>query len=387
MDHIWPIWQVQVVLRVHGELVPSSGNTRRTRWQRSLPGVYPEFPQYHRSPEMEPMDTAGVTTDDVAATKKSAKSFLDHLASQMDHTVSQRCGIYQLKDVWIKPVETPDELVDHLRALADRCNFPKGEEKEWNVQFCLVCALTDSEFIRKLLTLDLKDTTAKLFETCRTHIAIADNLHAMGLGSKTVNAVNKWSQWPQSHPQQQQQKTSKPQNQHAWRNCTKSHAPGRAFCPAKDSTCQSCGKIGHWDARCWSSSGRQKDPNKKPPRHGHNGGKQKQTHAVDVGNDYDPQWDEVSINTTAINIDALNEAWATVTMPAEIGPNHCRSLWCKVNTGVSSNVMPLCIFAKLFPSHIITNGKQARLCLCKTRLTAYNGSNIPQFGSLDTSIE
>ena len=32
---------------------------------------------------------ASVTTHDIPATKKSAKSFLDHLASQMDHTVSQ----------------------------------------------------------------------------------------------------------------------------------------------------------------------------------------------------------------------------------------------------------------------------------------------------------
>ena len=31
---------------------------------------------------------ASVTTDDMAATKKSAKSFLDQLASQIDHTVS-----------------------------------------------------------------------------------------------------------------------------------------------------------------------------------------------------------------------------------------------------------------------------------------------------------
>ena len=34
---------------------------------------------------------ASVTTDDIAATKKSVKSFSDHLASQMDHTGSQRC--------------------------------------------------------------------------------------------------------------------------------------------------------------------------------------------------------------------------------------------------------------------------------------------------------
>ena len=40
---------------------------------------------------------AGVTADDIMTTKKSVKSFLDHLASQMDHIMSQQCGIYQLE--------------------------------------------------------------------------------------------------------------------------------------------------------------------------------------------------------------------------------------------------------------------------------------------------
>ena len=48
---------------------------------------------------------------------------------------------------------------------------------------------SDSELVKQLLTLDLKATTAKILETCRTHIAIADNLSAMGLRSKTVNAA------------------------------------------------------------------------------------------------------------------------------------------------------------------------------------------------------
>ena len=84
----------------------------------------------------------------------------------------------------IKPGEMPDELVDHLRALANRCNFPTDEEKEQNVQFHLVCAFTDSELVKKLLALDIKATTAKMPKTCRTHIAISDNLNAMSLRSK-----------------------------------------------------------------------------------------------------------------------------------------------------------------------------------------------------------
>ena len=93
------------------------------------------------------------------------------------------------------------------------------------------------------------------------------------------------------------------------------------------------------------------------------------------------------INITAINIDTLTEAWATVTMPAEIGPNQCESHRCKVNTGASSNVMPLHIFAKLFLSCITRDGKPTRLHPCDTRLMAYNISNIPQFRALDTAIE
>ena len=201
MDYIQPIWWVQTLSRV-----PSLGNTRWTLWKGAHLEYILNFLSTTGCKKWSQWTTTGVTTNDIAATKKRVKSFPDHLASQMDHTVSQQCQIYQLEDVWIKPAETPDELVDHLRALTNRCYFPTDEAKEWNVQFCPVHALTDSELVKKLLTLDLKATTAKILKTCRGHIAIADNPSAMHLRSKTVNAVSKLSQWPQSCPQQQQQK-------------------------------------------------------------------------------------------------------------------------------------------------------------------------------------
>ena len=265
-------------------------------WQRCLPGVYTKLPWYHWSLKIEPVDSCQCDHRWYSGYQKTVKSFLDHLASQMDHTVSQWYQIYQLEDVWIKAGETQDELVDCLRALANRCNFPTDEEKEWNIHFCLVHALTDRKLVRKLLAPDLTATTAKMLKTCRTQIATADNLNAIGLRSKTVNAVNKQSQWPWPHPQQQQ-KTLNSQNQHVCGNCTKSHAPSRASCPAKESTCWSCGRIGHWDVRSQSTSGKQKDPNKNPPWCWPKGGKQKQTHTVDVGDDYNPQCNEVHVIT------------------------------------------------------------------------------------------
>ena len=45
----------------------------------------------------------------------------------------------------------------------------------------------------------------------------------------------------------------------------------------------------------------------------------------------------------------MTEAFATVQMPAEIGPSQQATLKCKVNTGAGGNVMPLRAFSKLFP--------------------------------------
>ena len=102
---------------------------------------------------------------------------------------------------------------------------------------------------------------------------------------------------------------------------------------------------------------------------------------------YPAPCDPKHVNITAINIGALTEAWETVIIPAEIGPNHHVCLWCKVNTGASWNVMPLHVFAKLFPRHITRDGKPTWLHPCDTTLMAYNGSNSPQLGALDTAIE
>ena len=81
-------------------------------------------------------------------TKKSATEFMKFLHEGMDHPVSQWCRIYQLEEIRIKAGETPDELVDRIRGLADRCNFPTDAEKERHIQFRLVRALSDVWYTR-----------------------------------------------------------------------------------------------------------------------------------------------------------------------------------------------------------------------------------------------
>ena len=74
-------------------------------------------------------------------------------------------------------------------------------------------------------------TTPKMLEVCQKHIAISDNLEAMGLkAQKTVNAIRKQNK---SH----QGKKPPPDSVHSCGHCTKSHPPGQSSCPAQDDIC------------------------------------------------------------------------------------------------------------------------------------------------------
>ena len=230
--------------------------------------------------------------------RKKASAFLEHLQLTMDQEISIRCRIYKLEETRIQPGESPDELVDCLRTLADHCNFPSEEEKERNVQYRLVRALDDRDLVKKLLALPIKETTAKMLEVCRTHIAINGEMEAMGLGgSKTVHAIQKGPtrKGPtrrRHKPQQQQQ----PQQQHSCGNCTVQHTPGHASCPAKAAKCGACGKIGHWQRKCRTTKRRQGTTGQcQPQQNGRSKPQQNRIH--DVGTDADAHCDEVKVAT------------------------------------------------------------------------------------------
>ena len=175
---------------------------------------------------------------------------MEFLHSSMDHPVSQRCRIYQLEEVRIKAGETPDEHVERMWGLADRCNFPTDAEKERHIQFWMVRVLSNTDLIRKLLAMKIEATTTEMLAVWYTHIAITDNMSSMGLPTKAIGAVQKTMKKASSHG-------------NPCGNCTKHHTTGREHCPAKDSTCHSCQKIGHWKQKCRKSN-KAKDACKKP---------------------------------------------------------------------------------------------------------------------------
>ena len=68
----------------------------------------------------------------------------------------------------------------------------------------------------------------------------------------------------------------------------------------------------------------------------------------------------------------MTETYATLQMSAQIGPDQCESLRCKVNTSAGGNVMPLHTFAKLSPACTRTDDRPLGLHTSNTDLTVYN---------------
>ena len=96
----------------------------------------------------------------------------------------------------------------------------------------------------------IEATTAEMLAMCCTQITIADNMSSMGLLTKSVSAVQKMMKKSSTHGS-------------PCGNCTKCHTLGREHCPAKDSTCHSCQKIGHRKQK-YRKSNKAKDTHKKP---------------------------------------------------------------------------------------------------------------------------
>ena len=191
-------------------------------------------------------------------------------------------------------------------------------------------------------------------------------------------------------------------------NCTQHHSAGRANCPACDTHCSKCNKMGHWGPKCHGSKplqsrnapppGSQQRKSRCPPRnHSHCQGWNNKTHAIDVNEDHSPQ-DEIALHyiqtkTTVRNTHPeeimvrdvcapqCSEAYTTIQLPASASRKGTAPLHVKVDTGAGGNMSPLCVFQHLYPDQISPAGLPTGLDHVNTRLTAYNGSHVPLYGA------
>ena len=170
-------------------------------------------------------------------------------------------------------------------------------------------------------------------------------------------------------------------------NCTQQHPAGRANCPACDSHCSKCNKMGHWGPKCHGGKplqprntpppGSQQRKSRCPPRnHNHCQGQKNKTDTIDVREDHSPQ-DEIALQhiqtkTTVwnthpkeimvrdVHAPQCNEAFTTIQLPASASRKgtaslHIKVVWrCRM---VGPMLTPWQLRFSLYSGVVVTEGK------------------------------
>ena len=311
--------------------------------------------------------------------------------------------------------ESLDMFVNRCKLLANQCDFKEDELNERLVEL-IIASTPMADFQKELLNkpkgMKLCDTLAlgRSHEASANHVRELQQLHS-GPFRQSVDGIK-----------DRGRRTTR------CKCCGDDHQVGKQNCPARNDTCNSCQKQGHWAKYCLSAKyhsaktpdrGRHtqhyaastnshrnaKAPgrgqhNSYPPRQNYrtqqSGTGQHRTqayaqnsrsfHTVEQGHDYD----ETSPVVENYTFDVLesnprrNEAYATLQIKLDNLPG-THSFKLKIDTGAQANTMPFRTYGQMFPNNVDECGNPNSKFLQPTNstLTAYNGSEITCRGTVD----
>jgi hypothetical protein len=280
--------------------------------------------------------------------------------------------------------ELIDSFVTRVRTHGLKCDFSEEELQERVIE--LVIASTSSEDFRKeLLTQQKGYKIQALLEAGRKHEALTQSraqLEQLVLpqASGSIDAVTR----------------TRKQRQQTCTFCGTHHK--RRECPAFNSTCENCGKKGHWKVVCRqerNTASRQKDTQRHPrsKKRGENNrdvskhrkyqrSSSRGKRSVDV---IDHEEDEASFDMIHVQVCDMQttkrEAFTTLPFSP---PNHVKkaskyTLKMKIDTGASGNTLPMRIMQQLYHTEEEMDAvmKQENI-----KLTAYNGQDIKYCGTV-----
>ena len=182
------------------------------------------------------------------AHKNDPKKFLEYIESMLDEEMFPQVHVYELEDITKRSDKSINEQVDQICQLICRAQIRDGSDAaiEFKVQCRLIQVIpdTDIKLHKQLLKVSHDKKVSHLLEICRIYYTVESGAAAMCVGH-VVHAV---CYTCKAHD-------SKLQMSYApCPNCTCQHPSGRCNCPAQDSACKGCGKKGHCQAKCCSTS-------------------------------------------------------------------------------------------------------------------------------------
>ena len=311
--------------------------------------------------------------------------------------------------------ESVDDFYTRCKEKAGKCQFRDDKDTEERIIEVLISGTKYTEVRKKLLQRDNKLKLQDAVNLCRTHeVSEVHMTQYNNLGqTNQVDAIKREDSCPNcggKHPQQPRER-----------------------CPAYGSSCRGCGKPNHWQKVCLSggpNTGRGSErgrpdksnapthrqdqgqnqgqyrqrsrsrprPRRQPAwRNQQRNGKSSDVHYVQQ-EEYDPMYDPVpqfeqlcfetidfqcTVDAISGDRDTRDELFAHLDIQIPDRPGQ-HTLKTKVDTGAQGNILPIRIFRRMFPRLLDSSGfpKPGSTTPRHTRLMAYNGTDIPQYGSI-----
>ena len=362
-----------------------------------------------KSLEMHAQWMLASSKEEQKATKAKASAFLDRIQQGMTHNIKTHVCLGELEDIVARPGEDPQDLITCIKTLMDCCKVINDEHCEHELHCHIICAYChEGKLLGKLMAKPFKTPSSELADIAVNHFAIQHAREQVSHSTKSVDTIcqDKGQTAYTSHSSHGHTPSAPSKD---CPNCTQQHPAGRANCPARDTHCSKCDKMGHWGSKCHCGKplqsrnapppGSQQRKSRCPPRnHNHCQGWKNKTDAIYVREDHSPQ-DEIALHyiqpSTIVRhthpeeimvrdvcAPQCNEAYTTIQLPASASRKGTASLCIKVDTRAGGNMLPPHVFQHLYPDQISPAGLLTGLDHINTRLTAYNGSHIPLYGAL-----
>lgn len=319
------------------------------------------------------------------AQKKSPKEIWERFLGQPIST-NFRVARFYLQQYRQQPRESIDEFVTRCLTQVKKCEFRDQEECDQRVIDQLVSGTRYPDLQKELLKQEKDMTLEQAIKLSKTHEASQE--YAQQMTNATPSSVH--SIHHSRNPQR------------ACKFCGGQHPiKRREDCPAYNSECNACGKVGHWKSVCRSTrdsqgarpkEGRPRSHSRKRQRHTKRG-QHKQSSVGTVtkhlpDSETEKDFSHLTLNSIlkCDNISQANNRDEAVThimalIPGKKTIAHIRS---KVDTGAQTNTLPVRMFRRMFPEMLSADGipDETHVDNKQARLTAYNGTAITHYGSI-----
>ena len=331
-------------------------------------------------------NTWGLTEEQL----KDPANIWNKFAGQMERKENFRMHRLEFQRYKQEATESVDDFLTRCTAKALKCQNKDEEAREERIIEVLIGGIKYPEVQRKLLSRDQGLTLREAADICRTHEASMDHmaqLSSMGhsFANTNIDAITARGKSTQC------------------RYCGTAHSfRKKEFCPAYGTTCKTCRKMNHWRVMCRAESKEQSEQHveynqhsaayrqgaRRKPHYRQGGPTSRRVHTVteDTQDALADQFDmlafEAVSKSTSVS-ESRDEVFATLNIKLEnrVGAH---TLKVKVDTGAQGNILPLRVYSQMCPEKLDGEGhpEDGATTPSNTILTAYNGTCIPQYGTV-----